>query len=210
MRPLPRLHAITDGAVLALDDFPVRAAAIASAGPGVALHARDRGSTAQRLTAVGRRLLALARPAEASVFINARPDLAAALHAHGLQLGKGDLSPGDAREAFGDLWQGWIGVSVHSGAEAERAVEEGADYLMVGNVWETATHPGRPGVGLGVIRAAASLGRPVIAIGGMTDERAAAARQAGAYGVAAISALWHTSDPARMAMALLAPWAEAA
>jgi thiamine-phosphate pyrophosphorylase len=61
-----------------------------------------------------------------------------------------------------------------------------------------------------VIRAAASLGRPVIAIGGMTDERAAAARQAGAYGVAAISALWHTSDPARMAMALLAPWAEAA
>jgi thiamine monophosphate synthase len=44
VRPLPRLHAITDAAVLALDDLGVRAAAIAAAGPAVALHARDAGA----------------------------------------------------------------------------------------------------------------------------------------------------------------------
>ena len=44
MRPLPRLHAVTDAAVIAADDFPVRAAAIAAAGPAVALHARDRSA----------------------------------------------------------------------------------------------------------------------------------------------------------------------
>ena len=44
MRPLPRLHAVTDAAVLAVPDFGIRAAAIAAAGPAVALHARDRAA----------------------------------------------------------------------------------------------------------------------------------------------------------------------
>jgi thiamine monophosphate synthase len=50
----------------------------------------------------------------------------------------------------------------------------------------------------------------VIAIGGITAERAWEARDAGAYGVAAISALWYAPDSAAAAVALLAPWLEAA
>ena len=68
MRPLPRLHAITDAAVLAFDDLGVRAAAIAAAGSSVALHARDRSAGGARLASVARRFLALARPPEAAVF----------------------------------------------------------------------------------------------------------------------------------------------
>ena len=205
MRPLPRLHAVTDAAVIAADDFPVRAAAIAAAGPAVALHARDRRASGAALTRVARRLVALAGPPEAAVFVNARPDVAQAVGAQGVQLGGADLRPAEARASFP---RGWIGRSVHSAEEAEEAAREGADYLLVGNVHETASHPGRPPAGLALVRRAAALGLPVIAIGGMDAGRAAAARDQGAYGVAALAALWRAPDPAAAALALLAPWSE--
>jgi thiamine-phosphate pyrophosphorylase len=204
------LHAITDRDVLALDAFPAHARSIASAGPAVALHARDRSASAARLTAVTRQLLDVAGPLEASVFVNARADIAVALDAQGLHLGQGDLSPREVRAAFGDRWHGTIGVSVHSPREADDALAEGADYLMVGAIYETATHPGRRGAGLGLVREIAARGAPVIAIGGITAERAPAVRDAGAYGVAAIRALWQASNPAAAALALLGPWLEAA
>jgi len=205
MRPLPRLHAVTDGETVRAEDFGVRAAAIAAAGPAVALHARDREAGGARLTAVARRLLALAGPPEAAVFVNGRPDIAAALAAQGLQLGSGDLEVADARRVFAG---GWIGRSVHDLDEAAAAIAEGADFLMVGNVYPTTSHPGRRPAGVGLVREAAALGRPVIAIGGLDAERAREVRAAGAYGVAAIGALWRAKDPAAAALELLAPWAD--
>lgn len=206
MRPLPRLHAVTDGAVLTAADFGVRAAAIAAAGPAVALHARDRRAGGAALARAAARLLALAAPPEAAVFVSGRPDIAAAVGAQGVQLAAADLAPADARRVFA---AGWIGRSVHDLAEAETAVAEGADYLLVGNVYPTGSHPGRPGTGLALVRSAAALGPPVIAIGGIDAPRAREARDAGAYGVAAIAALWRAPDPAAAALALLAPWSEA-
>lgn len=205
MRPLPRLHAVTDAAVVAAADFPVRAAAIASAGPAVALHARDRSATGATLARVARRLVALAGPPEAAVVVNGRPDIAHAVGAQGVQLGASDLRPDEARASFP---RGWIGRSVHSAAEAEEAARDGADYLIVGNVYETPSHPGRPGGGPRLVREVLSAGLPVIAIGGVNGARAAAMRDQGAYGVAAISALWWAPDPAAAALALLAPWSE--
>ena len=205
MRPLPRLHAVTDAAVISADDFPARAAAIAAAGSAVALHARDRTAGGAALARVAQRLLALARPPEAAVVVNGRPDVAGAIGAHGVQLGVGDLRPAEARASFP---HGWIGCSVHSAAEAEDAARDGAEFLFVGNVYETSSHPGRPPKGLGLIRDAVGLGLPVIAIGGMDPARAVEARDAGAYGVAAIAALWRAPDPAVAALALLAPWSE--
>ena len=207
MRPLPRLHAVTDAAILALPDFPVRAAAIAAAGSAVALHARDRHATGAALAQVSGRLLALARPAEAAVFVNARPDIAAALGAQGVQLGADDLSPAETRKAFAQ-WRGWIGASVHSAREAKEVAAKGADFLMVGSIYQSASHPGRPASGLELVTQAAAIGSPVIAIGGITPSRAHEVRNAGAYGLAAISAAWNTEDPASAALALLAPWVE--
>jgi thiamine-phosphate diphosphorylase len=205
VRPLPRLHAVTDAAVIAADDFPVRAAAIAAAGPAVALHARDRSAGGAALARAAQRLVALARPAEAAVVVNGRPDLARAIGAQGVQLGVGDLGPAESRRVFP---QGWIGCSVHSPDEAMAAAGEGADYLLVGNIYETASHPGRPGAGLDLVRRTVALGLPVIAIGGIDASRAAEVRDEGAYGVAAIRALWWAPDPAAAALALLAPWSE--
>lgn len=203
MRPLPRLHAITDAAVLALPDLGVRAAAIASAGPAAALHVRDRSASAATLAAAGRRLGTLAHPPEAALFVNSRADLAAALGAQGLQLGTSDLTPADARATFR---RGWIGRSVHSREEAVAAKAEGADYLMVGNVFETASHPGRPGTGITLLQEAAALGVPVIAVGGVTLERTRELRDAGAWGVASMRALWLADDPAATARAFLSAW----
>lgn len=207
MRPLPRLHAITDRHVLATDDFGIRAAAIAAAGPAVALHARDRDADGQTLTKVAARLLALAGPPEASVFVNGRPDIAAAVGAQGIQLGDGDLDTPDARAVLRKAGrEAWIGRSVHSVDEAKAAVGDGADFLLVGTIYPSGSHPGRPGAGVALIRETAALGRPVIAIGGVTPARAAEAREAGAYGVAAIAALWNAPDPAVAALAMLRPW----
>jgi thiamine-phosphate pyrophosphorylase len=198
---------VTDAAVLALEDFAVRAAAIAAAGPAVALHGRNRAALGAELTAVTRRLIALARPPEAAVFVNARADIAAALDAQGLQLGREDLAPRDVRRGF-PRWRGWIGASVHSLSEARAAQQEGADYLLAGPVYPTRTHPGRPALGLAFLEQVAAEGLPVVAIGGVTPERCPELRDAGAWGAAAISALWRAPDAATTTMDFLSAWAD--
>lgn len=202
MRPLPRVHAVTDARVLALADLGIRAAAIASAGPAVALHARNRSAGGAALAAVAARLGALARPPEALLFVSGRPDVAAAVGANGVQLSATDLAPADARRIAGGL----IGRSVHSPDEARAAADEGADFVIAGNVYETGTHPGRAPLGPALIEGAARAGIPVIAVGGVTPGRAAELRDAGAWGVAAVSALWDAEDPAAAALAMLEPW----
>jgi len=206
LRPLPRLHAITDGGVVSLADFGVRAAAIAAAGSAVALHARHPDATAADLAALAARLVALARPAEANVIVSRRADVAAAVHAQGVQLRPDDLAPGDARRV---LPVGWIGRSVHTAAEAIAAQEEGADYVVVGPIFPTPSHPGARGRGVELVREASAAGIPVIAIGGIDPERALEVAAAGAWGVAVLSALWSASDPAQAALAFLAAWTDA-
>jgi thiamine-phosphate diphosphorylase len=203
VRPLPRVHAFTNAALLSEPDLGIRAAAIAAAGPAVALHARARGETGAVVSALAARLIALAQPPEAAVLVSGRSDIAAGVGAQGVQLARDDLSPADTRRV---LRHGWIGCSVHSATEASTAVKDGADFLVVGSVYPSASHPGQAAAGLGLVREIASLGIPVIAIGGITPSRAWEAKSAGAYGVAAIRALWHAPDPAGATLALLEPW----
>jgi thiamine-phosphate diphosphorylase len=90
---------------------------------------------------------------------------------------------------------------VHAWADPPPATLSGADYLVVGPVFATASHPERPPLGLeqleAIVEAAGAL--PVIAIGGITAERVQDVRRRGAYGVAAIRALWDDGDPAAAA-----------
>lgn len=203
MRPLPRLFAVTTDAICRSADFGVRAAAVAAAGPAAALVVRAPGGTAAQLAVFAERVSALARPPEAAVIVHARPDLARAIGAQGVQLRRDDLAARDARRVFP---HGWIGVSVHTREEAETAIEEGADYLVAGNVFETSSHPERRARGLPWLAEVCSLGVPVVAIGGVTAARAGAVNAAGAWGAAAITALWDAPDPAAAALGLLAPW----
>jgi thiamine-phosphate diphosphorylase len=121
----------------------------------------------------------------------------------GVQLGAGALDPADARR-LDARW--WIGVSVHDVTRARAAQAAGADYLVVGPVFPTRTHPGRRPLGLAGFAAIARLGLPAIAIGGVTPARAGDLRTAGAHGVAAIRALWDAADPAAAAREILGTW----
>lgn len=211
MRPLPRLHAITDARILSRADLADRAARMAdSAGPALAIHVRGRELSGRELLARAETLAVIAAAAGCALFVNSRVDVAALVGAHGVQLSQGELAPSEARLVLGADWHGWIGVSVHSAEAAHAATAAGADCLMLGNIFETPSHPGRPGIGEAVLRAAAAGGSPVIAIGGVTAGRAAALRAAGAWGVASISGLWDAEDPGAATLLLLAPWLEAA
>jgi thiamine-phosphate diphosphorylase len=197
---LPRVHAVTDERIARRADLSDVARALARAGgERLAFHARGRGLSGLEHyeLAVG-----LAAHPPARVFVNDRLDVALAVGVAGVQLGWGSLAPGDARRLNRE-W--WIGQSVHDLREAEAARVGGADYLLVGPVYETATHPSREPLGLARLGPIVGLGLPVIAIGGVTPERTGELARAGAYGVAAIRALWDAPDPDAAARGMLEP-----
>lgn len=193
---------MVDTRVAARDDLGARAGAIAAAGPTVALVARLPGGSAEALSALAARFVALAAPPMATVLVTGRADIAVATGAHGVIARDGDLPLAELRRLAPA--SGYLHLrSVHDLAGAESAVAEGADALVVGTIWASASHPGRPGAGLALIEATARLGRPVYAIGGVTAQRAREARAAGAWGVAAIGAVWDAADPYRAAVELV-------
>ncbi|MGH7537256.1 MAG: thiamine phosphate synthase [Gemmatimonadales bacterium] len=196
--PLPRLHAITDEHVARRPALESAARAlVGGAGPDLALHARGR-----TLSGLEHYRLALRLTIDPAIrlFVNDRLDVALAVQASGVQLPRGSLPPSAARR-LDDRW--WIGCSVHSLGEARSALDEGADYLLVGPVYPTATHPGVSPLGLGPLREIVGLGIPVIAIGGVTPQRAAELRRTGAHGVAALRALWDAADPSAAAREMM-------
>ncbi len=188
--PLPRLHAITDDAIARRPDLDELARSLlAGGGEHLAFHARGHALSGREAFDLAYRLSACP---PARLFVNDRLDVALATRAAGVQLGRGSLRPEDARRCDPE-W--WIGVSVHDLDEAESARDAGADYLLVGPVFATASHPDRAPIGLMRLEEIIALGVKVIALGGITVERAREVRAAGAWGVAAIRALWDAPDP---------------
>lgn len=203
MKPLPRLLAYLDDTIAARDDLGIGLAAIAAAGPAVALVARLPGGTTDALGRLAERCLANARPPEAQVFVSGRVDVALAIGADGVIARGNDLPISEMRRLVDGRPRIALVASVHSVAEAEAAVEDGADALVVGTIWPSTSHPGRGAAGTALLAQCASLGRPIYAIGGVTAERAREARAAGAWGVAAIRALWEVKDHFKAAVAML-------
>lgn len=128
----------------------------------------------------------------ARVIVNDRADLAVLGEAGGVHVGQDDLSPADARTIVGE--RRWVGVSTHDLEQARRALDGPADYLAIGPVFDTGTKAtGYARVGLQTVEAVATMaaarGVPVVAIGGITLERAPSVWQAGAAAVCVISDL---------------------
>lgn len=224
MRPLPRLLAFADDRIAALEDLGIRAAAVAAAGPAAGLVARLPDGSADSLAELAQRFVANAAPPMATVLVTGRADIALATGAHGVILRKDDLDVKTVRglcrpeRSEGSLRDGPIPHfvrddilvfrSVHSVAEAETAARDGADALIAGSIWESATHPDRAAAGTGLLRQIVSIGVPTYAIGGVTAARAGEARDAGAWGVAAIGAVWDAKSPYQAAMEILRTWTE--
>jgi thiamine-phosphate diphosphorylase len=184
------LHAVTDERIARRPGLEHVAGALAfGGGAQLALHARGHTLSGLEHFHLANRLRAYA---PARLFVNDRLDVALTARAAGVQLTRSSLEPREAR-ALGPDW--WIGVSVHEVEEATAARTAAPDYLLVGPVFSTATHPGLQPLGLERLAEIAALGLPVIAIGGVTVGRIPDLRRAGVYGAAAIRALWDADDP---------------
>ena len=171
-----------------------------------AVQLRNKGDTARELLTVGGELRGLTREAGALLFVNDRLDVALALGADGVHLGPHDL-PVDAvrQRAPTDLL---IGRSADDPEVARRAVAEGADYIGCGTVYPTATKADAGEViGVrGLRRVAEAVPVPVLAIGGITVERAPEVAATGAAGVAVVGAVMGAPDPEGAARRLVEPF----
>ena len=133
-----------------------------------------------------REAAALVGTSTVPVVISSRVDVALAVGAAGVNLPEQDLPVADARRLLGS--DRLVGRSVHSVGAAREAEEEGADYVLFGPVFASASHPGRPAAGLAALAGVAAAVRiPVLAIGGVDHERAEECLRHGAAGFAAIS-----------------------
>lgn len=191
---IPRLHIATDDAVLAGADFVDLAIAVLRRnGAGVALHVRGPATPAARLYALTEALAGAASAAGAMLLVNDRVDVALAAGASGVHLRSRSIPPGDARPLLHDRV---LGCSVH-GADGVEAISRWIDFLFLGTIYPTPSHPGEAAAGPALIMETASRTTvPVVAIGGITPERVGEVVAAGAHGVAVIRGVWSAADPA--------------
>lgn len=161
----------------------------------------DSGSFLDLASAV----VAEANAAGCTIIVNDRADVAVLAGAQGLHVGQEDLPPSAARSVVGP--SAVIGLSTHVPAQWEAGIREPISYLAIGPVYGTTTKAtGHAAVGLSTVRlaseAAAAVGLPVVAIGGITLDRAPAVIAAGAASVAVIGGLL-TGPPESRARAFL-------
>jgi len=164
---------------------------------------RMKRATDDAIIAAARRFAAICWAFGALFVLNDRPDLADRVGADGVHVGQDDYTVEEARSAVGP--DRLVGLSTHTPAQVDAAGGTSADYLGVGPVHATPTKPGRPAVGLELVRyAAARARRPFFAIGGIDAGNAAAVRGAGATRIAVVRALTEAVDPEQAARALRA------
>ncbi len=203
---LPALYAILDTDVTRARGLEPLAVVAAWLEAGVRLiQLRAKSLPLGPMVELADSVVSMARPFEATVIINDRADVARLSGAAGVHLGQDDLTVADVRAIVGpDALVGW---STHSIAQAVEACQVPVSYVAMGPVFATATKAQPdPVVGVAGVRAVASLageqGIPVVAIGGITLDRALAVLEVGATSVAVISDLL-VGDPAARARAWL-------
>ena len=155
---------------------------------------RERQFDDRQLLEFLEQVIAAVRPAGGLIMVNDRTDLALAARADGVHL-KSDAPPAEAVRRI--VPGGFIvGRSVHSDEEAAAAESGACDYLLFGTVFRSASKPDdHPVAGLEALgRICRRASVPVLAIGGITVDRATEVAEQGAAGAAAISLFADAAD----------------
>ena len=187
-----RLCLVTDRSQTRGRDLVEVVAACAAAGlPSVQV--REKDLPVADIAALCRRIRGL-RPSP-FLIVNDRADVALAVGADGVQRTHASLSVADLRLIADKRVK--VGASVHSVDDAVKAADDGADWVFFGPVYDTPSKRayGAPQGLATLARTAVAVDIPVIAIGGITAERVPEVRDAGAHGVAVISAILCADDP---------------
>lgn len=208
MRPSldPRLNAVLDPERAGGHDLLDLARAVGTGGATL-VQLRDKKSDTRAMVEEARAVKAALAPFNVVFVVNDRVDVALAAAAHGVHIGPDDMAPEDARRLLGP--DAIVGVSVKTVAAAEEAPVGLIDYAGVGGVYATLSKEQKtPPIGTeGFARIAAVLRHraptlPIIGIAGIDAGNAAAVIAAGADGIAVISALSGSRDPAAAAHTL--------
>ncbi len=192
---IPKLHLVTDDEILSRPGLLAMAGEILRVGRGaLSFHLRGPGTPGRVLFSLGESLAPLAEATGSVLIVNDRVDLTLALDLPGVHLGQRSLPPAVARGLLGP--RRVLGLSVHGLQEVEEGVDDTLDYLILGTIFPTGSHPERAPGGLNRIRDVAALTRlPLVAIGGVTPRRVAEVLGAGAHGVAVKGGIWDAEDP---------------
>ncbi len=190
--PQNRLYAITDPRFGRRSNDEIVAQLLL--GGARLIQLRDKDATARELLEMTRKCLKLTRAMNATLIVNDRVDVAMSADADGVHLGQDDMKVDEAREILGA--HVIIGLSTHSIEQFRAGLDTSADYLAVGPIYPTATKDNPdPVVGLELLREARAISdRPIVAIGGITGDRARDVIAAGADYVAVVSALYPPLD----------------
>ena len=199
----PPLYAIIDAALLTTSELSF-AEMMAESGVEL-LQYRNKRATSRELFEASQAISArLSRLSESGAYaprfiVNDRADIALLVNAHGVHVGQEDLSVEEARTVVGR--ESWVGVSTHSLEQLDAAEETSANYIAFGPIFPTSSKENPdPVVGLELLRKARQHTRkPLVAIGGITLERAAETFRAGADSVAVARDLIASADPATRA-----------
>jgi thiamine-phosphate pyrophosphorylase len=162
---------------------------------------RDKHLSDDELAASAGAARSLCEQLGALLIVNDRPLVAREAGADGVHVGQDDMDVAEVRALLGpDML---IGLSTHAPAEIDAADPAVVDYIGVGPIHQTPTKPGRPAVGLELIRYAASHARvPFFAIGGLRADNLTEALDAGASRVCVLRAIAAAEDPETAARAL--------
>lgn len=172
----------------------------AIAGGADAIQLREKHVCDAELLAMAAELRELTDETGKMFFVNDRPDIAAIVGADGVHLGQGDLPIAEARRLL--RLQAAVGRSTHTIEQARAAVNQGADYVAVGPIFETTTKE-HPPVGIDLLKqAAAEITRPIVCIGGINVRNAAQLIDAGAKCLAVCTAVCSAKDPKAEAEAI--------
>ena len=164
---------------------------------------RERDLCAKELLALADEIQQLTGPRGVQLVINDRLDVALSLEGAGVHLRSNSLPVSVARRLIGP--RRVLGASVHSVKEAVEADASGADYIVLGPIYDTPSKQRYgPPLGLSALEGAARAVRvPIVGIGGVTAARARDMRLAGAFGVAVVTAVLSADDVEGATRALL-------
>lgn len=173
----------------------------AAAGGVQVVQLRQKGSDGAALVSAAHEAQMLCERLDLLFIVNDHPDIALAVGADGVHVGQLDVPVEEARGLIGP--EMLIGLSTHAPQEIDEASAVSADYIGVGPVHETPTKPGRPAVGLELVRYAAARSRlPFFAIGGINALNLHEVIRAGASRVAVVRAIAESHDPREAAHAM--------
>ncbi|MEO1767229.1 Nudix family hydrolase [Thiobacter aerophilum] len=182
---LPAVMGLSNVAELGVADFLVRLETALASGLRL-IQLREKDLTPAQFALLARQVVASVHRHGARLIINADPATAAKLEADGVHLNSAQLM---ALRQRPDL--PWCGASCHSREELDHAARLGLDYVVLGPVLPTLSHPNATTLGWeGFAELVRDYPLPVYAIGGMRPEHLERAWQHGAHGIAMLRRAW--------------------